>query len=240
MESSPSSGRQGDRGDDRQSGPQGGQQSGRQGESQSSRQAEWEARYASVDRLWSGRPNDWLPELAAEWEPGRSLDLGCGEGADVLWLASRGWDAVGLDLSPTAIARLRSEAEAAGVASRVMGLVRDVAREGLPAGGFDLVTSFYVHGGPGPGSLDLEALLSEAAGSVVPGGRLLVAVHCVNPPWHRHCALAYRPDELRAGIVGTADWETVHCEERWREVMGPDGEPGRRSDAVVCLHRPAA
>ena len=54
------------------------------------RASRWEERYASVERLWSGRPNDWLPELATDWEPGTALEIGCGEGADVLWLAE-GW-----------------------------------------------------------------------------------------------------------------------------------------------------
>ena len=44
-----------------------------------------------MDRLWSGEPNDWLPELAAGWAPGTALDIGCGEGDDALWLAARGW-----------------------------------------------------------------------------------------------------------------------------------------------------
>ena len=39
------------------------------------RQEQWESRYAAVDRLWSEQPNDWLPEFAASWEPGRALDL---------------------------------------------------------------------------------------------------------------------------------------------------------------------
>ena len=61
----------------------------------SERQEQWEARYASVDRLWSGEPNEWLPELAADWAPGAALDIGCGEGDDALWLAGRGWEACG-------------------------------------------------------------------------------------------------------------------------------------------------
>ena len=198
----------------------------------------WEERYASVEQLWSGRPNDWLPELATDWSPGTALEIGCGEGADVLWLAERGWQVVGLDLSATAIGRLIGQAERLGVASRVTGRVHD-AGDGLPAGPFDLVTSFYVHGGHEPGSLDLVALLSDAAARVAPGGHLLTAVHAVNPPWHTHHARTYTAAELLEGLAGaTAGWQVVVGEERQRQATGPDGQEGCRADAVVCLRRP--
>ena len=204
------------------------------------RASRWEERYASVERLWSGRPNDWLPELATDWEPGTALEIGCGEGADVLWLAERGWRVIGLDLSATAIGRLTGQAERLGVASRVTGRVHD-AGDGLPAGPFDLVTSFYVHGGTEPGSLDLVALLSDAAARVAPGGHLLAAVHAVNPPWHTHHARTYTAAELLEGLAeATAGWEVVVGEERQRRATGPDGQEGRRADAVVCLRRPPA
>ena len=204
------------------------------------RASRWEERYASVERLWSGRPNDWLPELATDWEPGTALEIGCGEGADVLWLAERGWQVVGLDLSATAIGRLTGQAERLGVASRVTGRVHD-AGDGLPAGPFDLVTSFYVHGGHEPGSLDLVALLSDAAARVAPGGHLLTAVHAVNPPWHTHHARTYTAAELLEGLAEATDgWEVVVGEERDRQATGPDGQEGHRADAVVCLRRPPA
>ena len=205
----------------------------------SERQEQWEARYASVDRLWSGEPNEWLPELAADWAPGAALDIGCGEGDDALWLAGRGWEVTGVDLSPTAVGRLRDGARRAGLDGRVRALVLDVAAEPLPAGPFDLVTSFYVHGGPAPGALELESLLTDAAARVAPGGRLLTAVHCVNPPWHRHGARTYQPDELLAALGRACEgWGVELVEERRREAVGPDGAPGHRSDSVLCLRRP--
>lgn len=202
------------------------------------RASQWEERYASVEKLWSGRPNDWLPELAADWTPGTALEIGCGEGSDALWLAERGWQVTGLDLSATAIGRLSEQAERLGIASRVTGRVQDVGA-GLPEGPFDLVTSFYVHGGPEEGSLDLVALLSDAATRVAPGGRLLTAVHAVNPPWRAHHARTYTAAELLKGLAeATAGWEVVVAEEYQRQATGPDGHKGMRADAVVCLQRP--
>ena len=175
--------------------------------------------------------------------PERGRSILCLMTIDTSWVSQR--NAVFLAdpaarLAATAVARLSREAERRGVASRVTGRVHDV-EAGLPEGPFDLVTSFYVHGGPEEGSLDLVALLSDAAARVAPGGRLLTAVHAVNPPWHRHHARTYTAGELVSGLAeATAGWEVVVAEERRRWVIGPDGQEDSRADAVVCLRRPPA
>ena len=52
--------------------------------------AEWDARYSERDgAMWSGRPNGRLVAEAGALTPGRVLDVGCGEGADAIWLAQR-------------------------------------------------------------------------------------------------------------------------------------------------------
>jgi 2-heptyl-1-hydroxyquinolin-4(1H)-one methyltransferase len=66
---------------------------------------------------WSlGKPQ---PELAALIEHGKFhgdvLDVGCGEAAISLYLAVRGYNTVGVDLSPTAIELARREAQQRGL-----------------------------------------------------------------------------------------------------------------------------
>src|SRR6478672_469198 len=61
--------------------------------------AEWDRRYNDQEQLWSGRPNGALVAEVAGLTPGRVLDVGCGEGADAIWLASRGWDVTALEVS---------------------------------------------------------------------------------------------------------------------------------------------
>ncbi|RDH74708.1 class I SAM-dependent methyltransferase [Mycolicibacterium moriokaense] len=49
--------------------------------------------------------------------PGHALDVGCGTGANVIYLAQHGWDATGVDFSATAIDRARRDArDVAGTA----------------------------------------------------------------------------------------------------------------------------
>src|SRR4051794_928957 len=74
----------------------------------------WEERYRSSDQIWSGNPNPRLVEHVAELTPGTALDVGCGEGADAIWLAARGWQVTALDVSTVALARGARAAADAG------------------------------------------------------------------------------------------------------------------------------
>ena len=151
----------------------------------------WERRYAGQERVWSGEPNRALAELAAEWPGGRALDLGCGEGGDVHWLADRGWEATGIDLAPTAIARARAVA-----ADRGLDLARFVtadlgdwaddpqAVDGAPAP-YDLVAASFFQS---PVALPRERILRAAADRVAPGGRLVVIAHAPHEAHKAHGA----------------------------------------------------
>jgi SAM-dependent methyltransferase len=133
----------------------------------------WDERYATHDHVWSGRPNQRLLEHAADLPPGQALDVGCGEGADVVWLAGRGWRATGADVSVVALDKARRHAGEAGVADRTAWAHVDlVAGDALP-GGNDLVSAMYLHV---PEAV-FDRVYAAIAGAVRPGGTLLVAGH---------------------------------------------------------------
>jgi SAM-dependent methyltransferase len=136
-------------------------------------QATWDERYTSMERVWSGQPNGALVTETAGLPPGRALDVGCGEGADAVWLAGHGWDVTALDVSGVALERAARHAEQAHVPVRWVhaGLVEAA----LPAGTFDLVSAQY------PALLRTEDHDAEAAllAAVAPGGTLLVVHHQV-------------------------------------------------------------
>ena len=82
------------------------------------------------------------PELVRLVEGGelkrcRAIDLGCGIGENVIYLARQGFDASGVDISSRAIAKARHKAQAAGVSPTFV--VDDVTNLTGVEGPFDLV-----------------------------------------------------------------------------------------------------
>jgi SAM-dependent methyltransferase len=83
----------------------------------------WNERYEKGDTPWeTGQPSSELQRVLTEVpiRPCRALELGCGTGANALWLAAEGFDVTALDLSPRAIEQARQRADDAGVRIRFL------------------------------------------------------------------------------------------------------------------------
>jgi SAM-dependent methyltransferase len=143
--------------------------------------AEWDARYTERgDAMWSGRPNGRLVQEVAELQPGRALDVGCGEGADAVWLAGRGWTVTAIDVSEVAVRRARDAAEAAGVS--IEWLCGDALQAALPSRSFDLVSMQYPALPRAAGEDAVRTLLD----TVRPGGMLLAVYHDLDDEHREH------------------------------------------------------
>jgi SAM-dependent methyltransferase len=143
--------------------------------------ADWDARYNDSDgTMWSGRPNGRLVAEAAELQPGRALDIGCGEGADAIWLAQRGWAVTGIDISEVAVGRARQAAEGAGVA--VEWIAGDAVATSFPRQSFDLVSLQYPALPKAAGDAAVRALLD----TVRAGGLLLAVYHDLDDEHREH------------------------------------------------------
>ena len=71
----------------------------------------WDERYAGTQSIWSGNANAQLVAEASRLTPGTALDVGCGEGGDVIWLAQQGWRVTGADFSANGLERAARHAE---------------------------------------------------------------------------------------------------------------------------------
>ncbi|BEH02808.1 class I SAM-dependent methyltransferase [Brooklawnia propionicigenes] len=198
----------------------------------------WEERYAGADQVWSGKVNQVLADIAGTLVPGRALDLGCGEGADVIWLAQHGWQATGIDISATAIRHATAAAEASGLGpDRARFLAADLAT--VPAGAFDLVSVSFLHS---PVDLPRESILRQAAERVAASGYLLITSHAAAPHWsdaphgHEHRFLSPR-EEVEQLQLDHDVWDVLLAEVRSRQATAPDGQPATLDDVVVLIRR---
>jgi SAM-dependent methyltransferase len=71
--------------------------------------------YASNTPGYSTQPNALLVSTAEGRKPGRALDIGMGQGRNSVFLALKGWDVTGFDISDEGLAVARKNAERAGV-----------------------------------------------------------------------------------------------------------------------------
>jgi SAM-dependent methyltransferase len=143
--------------------------------------SEWDARYRKHDAaMWSGRPNGRLVAEAAGLRPGRALDVGCGEGADAIWLAQQGWTVTAVDVSEVAVRRGREAAERLGVA--VEWIAGDALRTPFPAGSFELASLQY----PALPKAAGEGAVQELLAAVRPGGLLLAVYHDLDHEHREH------------------------------------------------------
>jgi SAM-dependent methyltransferase len=93
---------------------------------------------------WEIGPRPELMELVqiGRLHPGRAIDLGCGTGANAIYLAEHGFTVTGVDFAPAALAGARRKAHLAGVGVHfVEGDLTDLpARLGI----FDLLGDYGI------------------------------------------------------------------------------------------------
>jgi SAM-dependent methyltransferase len=196
--------------------------------------AEWDARYREREAMWSGRPNGRLVAEVAELVPGNALDVGCGEGADAIWLARRGWTVVAIDISDVAVVRARSVADLADVT--VEWICGDALQTPLPSRTFDLVSMQYPALPKAAGETPVRALLD----TVRSGGLLLAVYHDLDDEHREHMksrgidpADYVGADDLAVLLGGDFTVELHAVEPR---VDPPPGTP-HRADVVLRARR---
>lgn len=197
----------------------------------------WEQFYGANEHAWSGRPNARLVEVVSALPPGRALDVGCGEGADAIWLAERGWQVRAVDVSQAALQRARDAAAERNMLAGIQFERHDLS-EAFPDGHYDLVQAQFLHS---PVRLDREAVLRRAAAAVAQHGTLLIVDHAAAPPWAGEHARHHEFPTIEGVLSGLqlddAQWTRLRAERAEREGVGPDGQPATWVDNVFVLRR---
>jgi SAM-dependent methyltransferase len=134
---------------------------------------DWEGKYERGETPWdAGSHCPELERIVREgwFAPGPAIELGCGTGADAVFLAAWGYSVTAVDVARKALERAADLARATGVDVRL--IHRDVLAwpAPLPPVPFVLDNGLYhiLRG------IDLDRYRSVVAGLVEPGGHLLI------------------------------------------------------------------
>lgn len=194
---------------------------------------DWNEKYAASELIWGAPPNPVIVEHVASLPHGRALDLGCGEGRHSLWLATRGWEVVGVDFSEVALDKARRIAAQAPSRSRdrLRYVLADVTADSFE-GEYDLILSAFLHFPPP----QRKTLLDRAINSLKPEGILIFLGHDtinvdegVGGPQDKE--ILYTPTDLVEEIDGRL--EIGIAERRYRET-----DAGTAIDALVVASKP--
>ncbi len=182
----------------------------------------WERGYADLSAATLGGPSPEVIELASALPRNtRVLDLGCGEGRNALYLATRGCIVIAIDRSEAAIRKLRHMADRAGVM-----LTADVADIAT----LDIDDEYDVAMGHGIlhylTNPEWRELLAKVKRKTVSSGFNIYTIDYFNDEYPRSDEFraaghtnSFRPDELREFFV---DWDIIRYDvyAKW------DGHPG--------------
>ncbi len=189
----------------------------------------WNQRYLTGDGPIDTKPNRWLAGHADAVDGvardrrqkgiiPESLDLACGAGGTVLWLAQRGWQATGVDVSDTALSLAGRSAEQMGVDTRTRFLCVDLDEwRPLPAA-YDCVTCFYF--------LD-RTLWPWLRDAVRPGGLLAMQTH-------HHGVLQVRPRANPEYLLTRGELVDLIAGWGWTLLAASDPASVATSDAVLA------
>lgn len=131
----------------------------------------WDDRYATEGDVFGRAPNQFVAEVLAEASPGEVLDLGCGQGRNAIWLASRGHRVTAVDFSEVGVEHAAGHAAEAGV--EVEFVAADLMHWEPKPEAYDIVLLSY---------LQLEParripVHQKAIAALAPGGTLLLVAH---------------------------------------------------------------
>ncbi len=170
----------------------------------------------------------FVDQLAAETRRNanaqlQALDIACGAGGTVLWLAARGWQALGVDLSEEAIALARVAAQDAEMAGRAGFVQADLDRWRPEPQSVDLITVFFYWD---------HALLPALTAAVRPGGLLIYET------FNHHRRLE-RPGTNASFLVHPGELECYVQDAGWSLLAShSDGATSPRPTDGIVAQRP--
>lgn len=138
-------------------------------------QERWNRKYGTQDYIFGKEPIAFLKDHVELLPKGKVLDLAMGEGRNGVFLATKGFDVTGLDISEEGLKKAQRLAAEQGVTIKTQ--VVDLQRHHLPTAAFDVILcTYYLQ----------RDLFPQMIAALKPGGMIIVETYTID---HRK----YRP-----------------------------------------------
>jgi 2-polyprenyl-3-methyl-5-hydroxy-6-metoxy-1,4-benzoquinol methylase len=123
--------------------------------------------YTSPTPVFRTEPSAFVVKMAEGLKPGKALDVAMGQGRNSVFLAQKGWEVTGYDVSEQGLTIARGNAEKAGV--KINAVLKSHSDFEFGKGQWDLVVMTF-----SLASMDDKSFLQRVFDSVKPGGTVLV------------------------------------------------------------------
>jgi predicted O-methyltransferase YrrM len=183
--------------------------------------------YKSTNPGYATQPNALLVSAVEQRKPGRALDIGMGQGRNSVFLALKGWNVTGFDMSDEGIATARRNAERAGVKVNAVLGTEDSFNYGSEQ--WDLMVFMYE-----PFPIVGAAYVERLRKAMAPGAIIVVESFGAEETVQNRPSTAIDPGKLLAAFK---DFKLLH----YQDVMGPPdwgGPKPRRLVRMVAERRP--
>ena len=177
--------------------------------------------YRSDKPGYATQPNALLVSTIEGRKPGRALDIGMGQGRNSVFLALKGWDVTGFDMSDEGIATARRNAERAGVKINATLATEDAFNYGTNQ--WDLVVFMYE-----PFPVTSAAYVERLQQSMKAGGLIVVESFGEEESVKNRPATAIDPGRLLAAFK---DFRLLH----YQDIVAPPDWGGPKPRRLVRM-----
>ncbi len=166
-------------------------------------QAYWDQKFDTPTYVYGREPSLFLKESIIKVPPGRALDVAMGEGRNAVFLATKKFDVLGVDLSSVAIRKARRLAREHQVKIQVE--QADLNAYPVPSKSFDLIVQI---------DFFLPSLFPKLLEGVKPGGWILLETatrDSTHPDVKANPDLFPTSQQVKAALI---DWEVIRTFEK--------------------------
>jgi len=183
--------------------------------------------YQSSTPDFSTQPNALLIATVEGRKAGRALDVGMGQGRNSVFLAMKGWDVTGFDISDEGLAVARKNAERAGVKLNAIRETEEAFNYGTDQ--WDMIVFMYE-----PFPVTSAAYVERLRKSMKPGGLIVIESFGEEEKTPNRPSTAIDPGQLLAAFK---EFRLLHFEDT---IAVPDwgGRIKRRVVRMVAEKRP--